>query len=89
MSHDQDQKCLDDSIMVDTSNEPSPGSGISVASWCAESARSRWIGRSVMSRACSLPYDSYETASSFICGLPVVDPEDTSLCVPLAKGPAG
>jgi hypothetical protein len=26
MSHDQDKQCLDDSIMVDTSNAPSVGS---------------------------------------------------------------
>ena len=28
MLHDQDKKCLDDSIMVDTSNGPSHGSAV-------------------------------------------------------------
>jgi hypothetical protein len=31
MSHDQDKKCLDDSIMVDTSTARSPGLGATAA----------------------------------------------------------
>jgi hypothetical protein len=60
MSHDQDKKCLDDSIMVDTSNAPWLGSDVVVVTArimsVAQTQAKQWCGSVLYTLYASVSY---------------------------------